>query len=146
MQNLSSNFVVLTATQAVLGPCDSPANRAAHRHLVAKLAGFVQAVAGARVECVSGFYRGVADGVSYLIDLSDVAPAARDWAVRALRELAGEYGQESILTQDGLFTPEGVQLAVVAGPAIVGDEARAQDFYSVRQDGTAFSLPLAFLN
>lgn len=84
---------------------------------------------------VEGRYEGEDQGVSFLI----IAP-------RATAEKIGKQAmQESILTNEGLvYTLRPLPTTPSTGSITVGDQARAQDFYSQTPDGFAFSMDLNF--
>ncbi|HEY9759977.1 MAG TPA: hypothetical protein V6C97_32765 [Oculatellaceae cyanobacterium] len=85
-------------------------------------------------EVVLGAYKGVDQGVSFLIlDES-----------RSACELGKKYKQESILTSIGLVYTDGTHRITPARSVLVGSEALAQDFFSTLLDGRSFSVGLDF--
>lgn len=86
---------------------------------------------GLTFEPLQGTYRGKDDGVTFLV-LGDADVA---------EELGVKYGQESILDSRGLvFTDGSGRPDVPFTKLVTGDEAKQQAFYSVRGDGSVFSL------
>ena len=83
---------------------------------------------------VQGMYKGVDQGLSFLI-IADEATALK---------LGKQFQQESILTRDGLVYSAPVPNTPASDRVMTGDEALAEDFYSVTPGGTAFSMDLDF--
>lgn len=83
---------------------------------------------------LQGVYMGEPDGVSFLV-------VGAPWIGRSL---GSKYGQESILTQDGLeYTDESGRRKVPFDGVLTGADATAQENHSIRlSDGKAFSLNL----
>ena len=126
-----TSFAILSATSAAHGAHNSPSN-------LSRAMAMRVALATLRLDFheVYGVYKGVPDGVSFLV---------LDPDMDSIMHLAKQFQQESVLTPKGLVTPTGEVLATISGPVLMGDEARAQDFYSVLLNGDAFSFPLAFV-
>ena len=120
-------WAILTGTQEALGPWTAPENVASNDRLRAELAG-TDAIE------ITGSYEGVDQGPSWIVF------ATPEEAL----EIAKRYGQESILTNEGLDYGDGT--IVQADPMMntVGEEARQQPFFSVMPNGNAFSVGLDF--
>lgn len=122
-------WAVVTGTQEALGPSTSDENIKANNRLRERLRRD-----GVRFEEISGTYKGVPQGTSFLI----FAPE------RYALQLGKLFKQESILTRDGLVYSDGSDRLVPARGTVIGDEALNSDFYSTLPDGTAFSVDLDF--
>lgn len=120
-------WAIVTAIQERNGPHDSPANRAA-------LAQLEKELEGTNAIPVSGAYKGVDQGRSWIVFMGEKQAA----------ELGARYGQESILTRKGLVFTDGTGKIVPAvhEENIVGPAAESADFYSTLPDGTAFTMGL----
>jgi len=89
---------------------------------------------GIQFKTMSGMYKGTPDGTSYMI-FADAA---------TVRELGAKYGQESVLTNEGLVYMDGSpSTALDPDDLAIGDDATAREFYSVMDDGTAWSAGFA---
>lgn len=130
-------WFVVSAAQESLGPATSPDNRARANQLrdVLEERGydFIE---------MNGVYKGSPDGKSFLV-----------FGGRDLGEALGaEWGQESILTKDGLIFTDGSGSDPVPFDGVVfGDAAEKEDFFSVPlgrdsngERRPAFSLNLQF--
>ena len=122
-------WAVITGTREADGPYTSDKNVAANNKLRDRLT-----KDGVRFEEVSGAYQGTPQGTSFLI----FAPESY-----ALRQ-GKAFGQESILTRDGLVYSDGSDRLVPARGVVIGDEALNSDFYSTLPGGTSFSVDLDF--
>lgn len=147
---LNRDFFILTATHAAHGSPASPANIARNAELRDRL-DYIAAtardfdIARVAVEPVQGVYKGDPDGQSFLVQISHLQhPGLVTHFHKIMRQLAAQFDQESILDNTGLVTPDGGLLATISGSAIVGPAALAEDFYTIREDGTPFSFPLQF--
>ena len=84
---------------------------------------------------VEGMYKGAADGTSFLIFADEAV----------VFDLGRAYGQESVLTSNGLtFTQEPQPNIRPTGAVQVGAEAQGQDFFSVLPSGQSVSMALDF--
>ena len=84
---------------------------------------------------VQGLYKGEPDGISYIV-LADETTAMM---------LGARYGQDSILNNRGfLYTSAPMPRMARTGRIAYGEQALAEDFYSIPEDGEAFSLGLDF--
>lgn len=121
-------WAILTGTKEADGAFDAPANVAANKHLRNVLK-----KNGIKFKEVGGVYQGVDQGTSFMI----FAPEAE------ARALGARFGQESILTRNGLEYTDGSGRLVpsVASKTVIGDAARKEDFYSVMR-GTAVHVGL----
>lgn len=120
---------VITGIQEAQGEHNSPANIEANK----KLENVLRAN-GIKYQVVSGAYKGVDQGKSFLIFASE----------KRARELGKRFNQESVLTRDGLLYTDGRITPVDPAGTIIGPEAANQDFYSTLPDGTPFTLGLDF--
>jgi hypothetical protein len=123
-------WTVITATQEALGAGTDKVNVEANHALAKELRS-----AGYEFTAVHGKYKGVDQGVSYLV--TGIEP-------EAALELGQRYRQESILTKDGLVYADGTHNPVDPAATFVGDLAKEQDFYSQIEGGPAFSLGIDF--
>lgn len=78
-----------------------------------------------------GVYRGVPDGVSYLVP--DMEP---DEALR----LGERFGQAEIVLPEGMVDVRTLETAPWTGEVKVGPEAESEPYHSVLPNGLAFSL------
>ena len=120
-------WAILTGTQEALGAWDAPENVASNDQLRTELAG-TDAIE------ITGSYEGVAQGPSWIV----FSPPAEALAI------AKRYGQESILTNEGLDYGDGTIVPADPLMTTVGDEARQQPFFSALPNGNAFSMGLDF--
>lgn len=120
-------WTVLTATQEAR---DARYNASANKRLERELK-----ERGLAFEPVRGMYKGVDQGINYLVE------ADRKTAI----ELGAKYKQESVLTNRGLEYMDGSLVPAVPSDTKVGKPAKKEDFFSVLPDGQAFSMGLDFV-
>lgn len=121
-------WAILTGTQEQYGDHTSRVNVNANDALSQRL----EREGSPFVE-LEGKYKGTDQGPSVLV-LTDSANALK---------LARQFGQESILTSDGLVYTDGRPNTPTTG-YVIGPEALKSDFYSVLPNGTPFSAHLDF--
>ena len=124
-----TGWAILTGTREDLGAHDTPENQTNNQRLAAELKRD-----GIPFQRISGSYKGEDQGPSFLIQ------APRNEAMA----LGKKYGQESILTNEGLVYQDGSVTPRVLKDDVIGPEAAKADFHSVLPDGTPFSLGLDF--
>lgn len=122
-------WAVVTATQEALGDANAPTNLAANEKLRAELKR-----KGVQFQEVGGTYQGTDQGKSFLVFMPEKAAVA----------LGKKYKQESVLTRKGLEYSDGRLVPAVPGQTVIGDKAKANDFFSTLPDGQAFSVGLDF--
>lgn len=122
-------WAVITGIQEAQGEHNSSANIEANKKLENVLRRN-----GIKYQVVSGAYKGVDQGKSFLI----FAPE------KVAKQLGERFKQESILTRKGLEYTDGRVTPVDPAGTIIGPEAAKQDFYSTLPDGTPFTLGLDF--
>lgn len=120
-------WAVVTAMKEALGSADTPENAA----LLAKMR---EELKGTDAIEISGMYKGVPQGASWIVFMPEAEALA----------MGRRYDQESILTNRGLIYGDGRITPAVHDQTVVGDEATKQDFYSVLPGGRAFSMGLDF--
>lgn len=126
----SPNWAILTATKEAVGPGTHPDNVAANEQLRKELV-----ENGYSPLDVSGSYKGVDQGKNFLVP--DMAPEeASRWG--------NKYGQESVLTPQGLLYGDGTVNPVKPDETVVGKKAEEQDFHSRVEGGPAFSMGIDF--
>lgn len=123
-------WTILSATKESIGDGSHPENVKRNQELRAELE-----ESGKPFLRVSGFYKGVDQGDSFLI--TDISPE------EAL-ELGRKYGQESVLVPEGLLYEDDTINPIRPEDTIVGDAAKTQDFYSQVEGGPAFTLGINF--
>lgn len=126
----SPGWAVLTATQEKLGPATNAVNVAANEKLAAALE-----KAGFKTTPVHGFYKGVDQGVNFIVE-GMTPKEALEWGKK--------YGQESVLIPQGLLYMDEMLNPVNHENTVIGPEAEKLDFYSQVPGGTAFSMGLNF--
>jgi hypothetical protein len=119
-------WAILTGTQEVAGDPLAPANVEANARLREELG-------DAAIE-IGGSYQGLDQGSSFVVFMDP----------QQALEIGARYGQESILTNKGLEYIDGRVVPAVPAETVVGDEAKALDFFSTLPDGTSFSVGLDF--
>lgn len=122
-------WAVVTATQEALGDANAPANVEANAKLRKELTR-----RGIPFQEIGGTYQGVDQGKSFLVMMPERQAVA----------LGKKYKQESVLTRNGLEYSDGRLVPAVPRQTVVGDKARAQDFFSTLPSGQAFSVGLDF--
>ncbi len=121
-------WAILTGTCEMNGPYDSPLNQNAIRRLAETLQR-----AGMRFSKVEGIYRGVNQGINYLV--TGISP-------REATDLAAEYVQESVLLNEGLLMTRGGLVSMDHSQTLVGRDAMRQEFYTVLPGGLPVSCRL----
>ena len=124
-----SGWAILTATTSAGGEGTSKANEARNADLRKDLE-----AAGIPFIPITGSYKGVSDGTSFIIEAKPAVAA----------ELGKKYGQESVLLPRGLFYMDGSGWHKRDGKILVGPAAEKQDYHSKVIDGPAFSVGLDF--
>lgn len=122
-------WAVVTATQEAQGDASAPANIAANDKLRKELT-----KKGIKFQEVGGTYQGADQGKSFLVFMPEKAAVA----------LGKKYKQESVLTRKGLEYSDGRLVPAIPGQTVVGDKAKANDFFSTLPNGQAFSVGLDF--
>lgn len=122
-------WAVVTATQEAQGDANAPANIAANDKLRNELK-----KKGIPFQEVGGTYQGVDQGKSFLVFMPE----------KQAVQLGKKYKQESVLTRKGLEYSDGRLVPAIPSQTVVGDKAKANDFYSTLPNGKAFSVGLDF--
>jgi hypothetical protein len=124
------NWAILTGTKESLGSGTDEVNKLANENLEKALI-----ADGFNPIPVKGNYKGVDQGHNFLVP--GMAPEeAQKWGT--------QYGQESVLTPDGLLYQNGEVNPILPGEHKFGPEAEKQDFHSKIEGGPAFSMGIDF--
>ena len=126
----SSGWAVVTGTRESQGKHDSPENVANNLRLENELK-----AKNIPYQVVHGFYKGEDQGKNYLIQSDE--PTAQ--------EIGNRYGQESVLTHNGLvYSKDGSLQPAKHEENKFGAAAKKQEFYSQLPSGKAFSMGIDF--
>lgn len=120
-------WAVVTAMKEALGSAETPENAA----LLAKMR---EELKGTDAIEISGMYKGVPQGASWIVFMPEDEALA----------MGRRYDQESILTNRGLVYGDGSVTPAVHDSTVVGEAAKREDFYSVLPGDRAFSMGLDF--
>lgn len=137
LQKIDANFlrrpgwVIFSATRGDLGPWDSDANRAA----ADEARGWMQRADVPFVE-IMGRYEGVDDGPSFIAIADE----------RDAKMIARKFGQDSVLTKDGLIggTTDFAPVPSTGEVRFGTPQELEGDYFSILPDGRAFTMGLNF--
>lgn len=126
----SPGWALLTATQESRGAGTDEVNKTANENLEKALI-----ADGFNPIPTKGLYKGVDQGANFIVP-GMTPEQAKEWGTK--------YGQESVLTPDGLLYQDGSINPAKHDETVIGPEAKKQDFYSQVEGGPAFSMGIDF--
>jgi broad specificity phosphatase PhoE len=124
------NWALFTATKEALGAGTDEVNKLANDNLEKALI-----ADGFNPIPVQDSYKGIDQGKNFLVP-GMTREQAQEWGKK--------YGQESVLTPQGLLYQDGSLNPIKPSENVYGDAAKNQDFYSQIEGGPAFSLGIDF--
>lgn len=119
----TDGWAILTATRECVGDGTHPENEANNARLARELTS-----RGFSVTPLSGFYKGIDQGLSFLVAGISAAEALN---------IGREWGQESALVPAGLLYTDGTLNPAVPAGTVVGPAAESLEFFSRFSNGLA---------